>query len=133
MARDTYLGAWHLIPELCIYQQGEAPRSGLYTIEESAGVLRLAVDWVDRAGLAHHVEFGGQPDGSEQTVDTPGLTHMTLTRIDSGTLDSAAFRDGEPVMYARRVAHGDLLSTLQRIRTPAGEVSIFQVYRRAPG
>jgi len=128
---DTYLGSWQLIPELCNYQQGEAPRSGLYVIAESAGALRLTVDWVDRAGLEHHIEFGGLPDGSEQKVDTPGLTHMTLTRVDSRTLDSAAYLGGERVMYARRVAHANLLSTLQRMRTPAGEVSIFQVYRRA--
>ncbi len=130
MNTDTYLGSWELIPELCIYERGEAPASALYTVTESEGVISISIDWIDREGEKHHIEFGGVPDGSPQSSEAPGITHMTLTRLNSSTLDSAAYNGNEQTMYARRMAHDDLLSTLQRISTDDGEFSVFQVYRR---
>jgi hypothetical protein len=132
MHTDTYLGTWDLIPELCIYEQGEAPRSGVYTIGESEGVVSISMSWTDAEGEQHAIEYGGLPDGSEHPLEAPDLTHMTLTRIDSSTLDSAAYKGEDQMMYARRTAHDDLLTTLQRIKTEDdGSVSIFQVYSRS--
>ena len=131
MSIEAYLGTWELIPELCIYEQGEAPQTGIYRITQTDGVVSISIDWLDRENVEHHVEFRGVPDGSEMPTEVPGLTHMTLTKINSSTLDSAAYNGEQRIMYARRVAHGNLLSTLQRITTDAGSISIFQVYRRA--
>lgn len=106
------------------------PRSGRYTIEESERIVSISIDWQDREGQAHHIEFCGVPDGSDQPSEAPGFTHMTLTRVNSSTLDSTAYNGQTRTMYARRVAHGDLLSTLQQITTDDGYISNFQVYER---
>lgn len=130
MKPDTFLGTWALIPELCIYEEGVAPKSGIYEIKERNNQVEISVNWTDSEGQAHAIEFGGAADGSDLPADAPGVTHMTLTRIDEHTLDSAAFNQDAQIMYARRVANDSLLTTWQRIDVPGGQNSIFQVYRR---
>ena len=131
MESDLYIGEWELIPELCVYEQGSAPRSGTYSISDVAGITTIFIDWTDQAGEEHHIEYAGPADGSSQPTEAPGLTRMTLTRISENTLDSAAYNGDDEILYARRTAHGDLLSTYQRTYVGGERTSIFQVYRRA--
>jgi len=133
VSTDAYLGKWELIPELCIYDRGEAPTRGLYTIAEAAGVVSISISWIDVEGEEHSISFSGASDGSPQSTSAPGLTHMTISRMSANTLDSAAFNGEDQTMYARRVAHDNLLSTLQRITSENGTFSIFQVYKRIAG
>ena len=132
MDSDLYLGRWRLLPELCLYQHGDVPRSGRYEISAADGNLSIAISWVDAQGNPQETEFGGAPDGSINELGAPGIT-FSLTRIDSATLDSAAFQDGVEVAYARRCAamDGSLLATVQTGTTPEGQAfRNFQVYRR---
>jgi hypothetical protein len=131
MHTDTYLGTGELIPELCIYEQGEAPQQGEYTIAEADGTFLILISWTDAQNDKHSIEFSGAPDGSNYPTEAPGLTHMTLTRVSPGILDSAAYNEEVQMIYARRIAHDNLLSIWQRINTDNGSISIFQVYRRA--
>lgn len=132
---DRYLGAWELVPELSLYEAGQPPASGRYTIElREDGKLMLKVQWQQATGDApRETAFGGAPDGSPQHL--PGMPgSFSLTRLDAYTLDSSAFSDGRRVAYARRVASHDgaLLSVLQEQVAPDGKrTRNFQVYRRA--
>jgi hypothetical protein len=72
-------------------------------------------------------------DGSWQPVSGPGSETYTLSRIDEFTLDSAAFRAGASIGYARRVASrdGGLLVVVQDgAREDGQKFRNFQVYRR---
>lgn len=82
--------------------------------------------------------FEGPPDGSRQTLpsdDPRSASQVTfsLTRVDSRTLDSRAFRDDVEIAYARRVVSedGDLLAIVQEGSRPDGDrFRNFQLYRR---
>lgn len=129
-----YLGLWHLIPELSIYEQGEPPVSGTYHITESDGVVAFSIDWTAPGGTPNSMAFSGPLDGAKHPADLPGLSHVSYTHIDEWTLDSAAFADDRQMMHARRRASkdGTLLAVVQRIRIPDGAmISNMQVYRRA--
>ena len=132
---DRYLGAWDLVPELSLYEAGEPPTSGRYTIElREDGRLMLKVRWQQSTGDApREIAFGGPADGSPQhRSDMPSFS---LTRVDAHTLDSSALSDGRVVAYARRVASRDgaLLSVVQEHVSADGKrTRNFQVYRRAP-
>ncbi|HKE97008.1 MAG TPA: hypothetical protein VKB34_22055 [Povalibacter sp.] len=136
---DAYIAVWELIPELSLYQAGDAPASGRYEIAEAAGRIEFRVQWTDSSGAAFAMSFGGPADGSAQSLPTrPGSPAtapdtMTIARIDRQTLDSEAFAKGQRVAYARRkVSHdGSLLSVVQEAALPDGRsVRNFQVYRR---
>ncbi|HEX7120987.1 MAG TPA: hypothetical protein VF178_01365 [Gemmatimonadaceae bacterium] len=137
MSSDRYLGTWHLIPELSLYAAGTPPQSGTYSITEaSGGTLTLRVVWRMPGDASEHAtEFGGRADAVPIPIPhEPGMPDaFTLTRIDAGTLDSAALRDGEQVAYARRAVteDGSLMAVVQEYLTPNGQrVRNFQVYRR---
>lgn len=85
----------------------------------------------------HSTEFGGRADAVPISLPAaPGMPDaFTRTRIDAGTLDSAALRGGEQVAYARRVVteDGSLMAVVQEHVAPNGQrLRNFQVYRRAP-
>ena len=133
MQDDLFLGRWRLIPELCLYESGDVPLAGLYTIHElSPGLLHLSIEWTAADGTPQQTEFSGPADGSRQSLDGPGVTAFSMTRVGPAVLDSAAFSDEDEVMYARRSvsADGQLLSTVQAARSGDGSIRNFQVYRR---
>lgn len=134
-ATDLYIGTWRLVPELCLYQHGEHPASGIYEIGVKADEITVGISWRDAEGNTHEITYGGIPDGRPRETDAPGATHFSMTRVNSRVLDSAAFADGRQVAFARRAASSDgsLLATVQRGSTASGEMfSNFQVYRRDP-
>jgi len=132
MNTDKYSGTWLLIPELCIYQSGEPPFEGTYTISVNSGGISFSIVWKDRSGKDHELHFGGLLDGIKHPSQAPGITDVSYERIDERTLDSTAFNLDKIVMYARRVASSDgaLLAISQVIYVDEGVFSNFQVYRR---
>lgn len=128
----SYLGHWQLVPELCIYQQGEPPASGLYEIAEDGEQIVISIKWETAAGETQSASFAGPPTGEQLPIEAPGVSHLSISHVDELTLDSAAYLDGKEIMYARRAvsSQGDLLSTVQTLHGEAGSVSNFQVYRR---
>ena len=155
---DNYIGTWTLVPELCIYEEGQAPLSGIYRISQSDGHVRISIDWEAPDGSAHQIEFGAPNDGTRQpsgapgvasadapgvasagapgvaSADAPGVSHLSITRVSPLILDSSAYAGADEVAaYARRLASQDglLLSTIQVGRRADGtSFRNFQVYRR---
>jgi hypothetical protein len=133
-----YLGEWELIPELSLYASGNPPALGRYIIAQvGEDQLALEVRWRmpgdtdDRS-----TRFGGAADGSRIALppSDAGPDAFSLTHVDDHTLDSAAFRAGIRLAYARRAvsANGALLAVVQEHLDAAGSpVRNFQLYRRA--
>lgn len=134
----TYIGEWELIPELSLYASGVPPVAGRYTIAR-VDHQQLALDVVWRMpedSADKSTRFGGIADGTRVTLPASerGPDAYSLTHVDEGTLDSAAYRGTVRLAYARRVvsADGTLLAVVQEALTPDGTPARnFQVYRRA--
>lgn len=135
---DRYYGTWDLIPELSLYEFGPVPASGTYTIEPAEVGVRIRMSWtLTPDGPESHTEFAGTTDGSTQILDSGKAAGspvtFSLTRLDSRTLESRAFRGEEEFAFARRVVshEGDLLAIVQEGRHRDGtRFRNFQVYRR---
>ncbi len=46
---ELYLGSWELIPELCLYEKGNAPCSGTYGFDLHQAQHIKMVFWFDRS------------------------------------------------------------------------------------
>ena len=133
LAPDRFLGRWQLLPELCLYEFGSVLVSGEYRISREDRIIRIIMEWTMADGIKQTATFGARDDGSWRPDEGPGAETYTLTRIDQNTLDSAAFRAGASIGYARRVASNDgtLLVVVQDGARENGEkFRNFQVYRR---
>lgn len=133
---DLYLGSWELVPELSLHEFGPLPAGCDYELAERDGEVRVGMRWtLEPGGEELRQEFGGPADGSRLPLDESGAVSFSLTRVDARTLESRAFRGGEELAFARRVASrdGDLLAIVQEGRRPdGGTFRNFQVYRRRP-
>jgi len=137
--RDQYkdfLATWILIPESCRYEQGEAPRSGSYRIEErDDGQLVFALEWTDAEGKTHEVTFAGAPDGQRQPFEGGNLADaLSVSAISPRELRSSAFYRGKECMVAQRQldATGQAMRVVQVVRFDNGtSLSNVAVYRRA--
>jgi acetyl esterase/lipase len=129
----AHAGTWQLVPEVCIYQSGEAPRDGTYVIALQAGRADFTIAWTTQAGEAHHAAFGGWMDGSRQPVAEGSPAEFSI-ESSGDSLDSAVWLNGERIAFARRrvSADGALLSTVQEgIDSSGNAYRNFQVYRRS--
>ena len=104
MEINTYLGEWSLVPELSIYQTGDAPASGRYVIRDAGEQLEFEIYWTDGAGENHEIAYSGIPDGKKYTSEAPGVSHVMFERISEQLLDSTAYDGDDVLMYARRAA-----------------------------
>jgi len=131
--KRIYLGTWILVPELCLYEEGNPPVSGIYRISQLDGDVRISIDWEAQDGMKHQIEFQAPDSGAKQPSNNPGTSHFSITRVSPLILDSHAYAGEEEVAYARRRASGDglLLATVQAGRRANGRsFRNFQVYRR---
>ncbi len=134
----SYIGEWELIPELSLYASGLPPAAGRYTIARADdGQLALEVIWRMPGDTADRsTRFGGTADGSRVALPASelGPDAYSLTHVDEGTLDSAAYRGTTRLAYARRVVSADrtLLAVVQETLAHDGTpLRNFQLYRRA--
>lgn len=132
MSNEKYNGQWILIPELCIYQNGEPPASGSYEIQTGETDTHFKIEWTDQSGVSHSVNFSGTADGDKYESDTPGVTHVIYEKISDMILDSTAFDGDKVLLYARRVAslNGELLAVSQVAHAEGGNFTNIQIYRR---
>lgn len=129
---DLFLGHWHLIPELCQYQDGHPPKSGAYVISTDGADVNFVIDWTDEHGKEHHLSHGGAMDGSVIAL-ADGRIEVSYTRIDQLRLDSASYFDGRETSYVHRKASLDgALMVVLTVHHHKDERSTrnFQVYRR---
>ena len=131
---DRFLGAWILVPESCDYQQSEPPRSGTYSIEETADGLRFDMSWVDDEGEAHTASFSAAADGKPAPFDGGDLADaLSVTLVSSRELNSSAFWRGKERMVAQRQLDegGNAMRVVQLVRLPDGTtLANTSVYRR---
>jgi hypothetical protein len=138
---DRFLGTWMLVPELCLYESGPVPASGVYEIAQRDGVVEFGVRWtMEAGGQEFSATFAGPSDATAQSLPLPdGAPQGTpdglrITRVNASTLDSEALVGDSVVAYARRAASSDgaLLAVVQESRSGGGRgPRNFQVYRRA--
>jgi hypothetical protein len=131
--RSGYIGAWVLVPELSLYEEGNPPMRGVYQIAQLDEGVRISIDWVAQDGSKNQIAFQAPDDGVKQPSNGPGASHLSITRVSPLILDSRAYMEKEEVAYARRRVSDDglLLSTVQVVRRADGtSFRNFQVYRR---
>lgn len=135
---STYIGTWHLVPELSIYELGVAPACCTYTITATSTCVQIHVQWqTEFGGQPQEVRFGGPIDGKERPLfeaDESGLKTLVLSSPSLNKLDSTVYERGVVVASARRVASWDgaLLAIAQEQTDATGATRrSFQVYRRA--
>jgi hypothetical protein len=102
-----FLGTWALLAEASVYEQGDPPRSGTYTLSKDGDALHFAVAWTDNAGQARTVEFSMVPDGLRRPLEDPAASSGSLTFVDAQTLDSSVFQGDVLVAHARRTLEED--------------------------
>ncbi len=130
--KRSYLGTWILVPELCLYEEGNPPICGVYRISQLEDDVRISIDWKAQDGSKHQIEFQGPDSGVRRPSSTPGVSYFSITRVSPFILDSHAYVGEEQVAYARRRVSEDglLLATVQVGRRPNGTTfHNFQVYR----
>ena len=129
-----FLGDWELIPETCIYEQGVAPVSGRYRIEERDGALVFHMAWKDAEGEKHEYSFSGIPDGVPRDFNGGELADsLSVTAVSKLELSSSAFYAGRELMLATRslIDDGLYLDIRQIVRLPDGtEPCNFSRYKR---
>jgi hypothetical protein len=132
-AYAAFLGTWALIPETCVYEQGQPPLAGTYRIEADDGLLRFTIEWGDIAGTSHQVTFGGRPDG----IATPfaggdAVDSMAITLVSPRDLRTSAYWRGQERMVAQRQldAVGNAMRVTQLVRfgdgTSAANVAVYR-------
>jgi hypothetical protein len=131
---DPFLGIWQLIPEKSIYKQGELPIGGNYTIEIHGDGYLITMQWETFYGAWSELSYHAIPDGQDHHYDNPHIADtISMTRIDSLTLDSDMKIRDRVVDHTRRVLSDDLreMTVVQSGLLPEGGMfKNLSVYRR---
>lgn len=132
-----FLGRWELIEGSCVYEQGEPPLHASYVIREQDGELAFEMRWLDATGERHETSFSARPDGARVPLPDGQLADALATVIVSdGELTTTAYRDGNPLMVARRTLSDSRkqMSVSQSVRLPDGSMPTnWSTYRRVTG
>jgi hypothetical protein len=135
IAKPIYTGTWILLPELCLYQEGQPPTRGVYTIVQCGSAVEFSIDWTALDGSSHTISFGGPVDGSTQPIEAQPGAELSIAAISPLILDSTVRAGSRVVAYARRCVSNDgqLLATVQEgYRADGSTYRNLQVYRRQP-
>ena len=130
---NSFAGRWHLVPELCQYQDGHPPLSGEYEISCTKTDVSLKTSWVDEHEKPHELTYGGPMDGTV-TAMGGGKIETSFTRVDEYRLDSSSYFDGRETSYAhRKVSEDGTLMVVVMVHHHKTDRSTrnFQIYRRA--
>jgi hypothetical protein len=131
---DPFLGLWQLIPEKSVYEHGEPPIGGNYTIEIQGDGYLIHMQWETFYGAWSEMSYTAVPDGQDHHYDDPVVADsISMTRIDEHTLDSDAKKGDSVVAHARRTLSDDLreMTVVQSGISPEGDTfRNLSVYRR---
>ena len=88
IAQDGWVGVWKLNAAKSKSQGGPLPKSITIRMDDLAGGVKVANDWVNSVDIPSHMEFSAKYDAKEVAVEglPPGST-VALTRIDALKLD----------------------------------------------
>jgi hypothetical protein len=132
---DPFIGTWVLDPAQSKYELGTPPKSGTYILEPDGEGLKISMTWETAEGQNVEVSYFGIPDGKNYPYeDNPAVVDaMSMTRVDVNTLDSTAQKDGQVILYARRVLSegGTVMTVTQSGLTPdGGQYSNVSAYNK---
>jgi hypothetical protein len=131
---SNFLGTWILIPESCVYEQGDPPRAGTQTIEERDGKLVFVIGWTAADGRSDEVRLEGVPDGQPRPFAGGELADaIAVSPVSPRDLRVSAFRGGVELMVAQRQLDdtGTAMRVTQLVRFPDGTyASNRAVYRK---
>lgn len=100
---SQFIGSWILIPESCVYEQGEAPQHGEYEISEAGKELRIVMRWIESSGETQEFSLVGKPDGQRHPFAVGKLVdEIQLECPSNRELTSRAYYQGELLMTAQR-------------------------------
>ena len=122
---DQFIGTWQLQPELSVYEFGDPPAEGLYTIRAGNDTYLFEIAWKTAANQSFSAAFSGIPDGEQYPYEDPRVAEaLSLTRVDDLTLDSETFKGGSQVAHARRelLEDGRVMRVTQSGCSPDGTV-----------
>jgi hypothetical protein len=132
--RDPFLGIWQLIPEKSVYEKGNPPNDGTYTIEVHGDGYLVTMQWKTFDGTWTEMSYTSTPDGQDHPYGDPNVADtISMTRIDYHTLDSDAKKAGHVTAHARRILSDDLrkMTVIQSgPRSEGGTFKNLSVYRR---
>lgn len=118
-----FIGHWVMDPGQNLYEQGEPPRSGSYTIRQDEDQLHFTMKWESHEGEALEMSFAGVPDGSLQPYNGGALAdHLSLSAPSPFELNSSAYLNGVELMIAERQLAADQQSMVikQTVILPDG-------------
>ena len=101
---------------------------------ENEGV-KVTMIWKTAEDQSVVMSYFGIPDGKDYPYeDNPALADaMSMTRVDAHTLDSTTKKDGQVILYARRMLSegGTVMTVTQSGPTPdGGQYSNVSVYNK---
>jgi len=121
---DRQVGTWTLNVAKSKYSPGPAPKSGTLKIEAQENGLKVTLDGIDAEGKATHVEFAPKYDGKDYpATGLPNADTISLSRIDTNTIEALAKKEGKVVMTTRSVVSkdGKTRTTTQTGKNPMGQ------------
>lgn len=135
---DRFLGQWRLIPDKCIYDVGEPPSEGIYTLTQgSDGPTHVDIDikWKSAKGddmsYNYHIHTDATP--VIQTFNGQDLRVVSHIDIDGNILKSTSSTlDGKVVMEATRelIQHGSKLEVIMLTHVGDAIRKVYQLYDR---
>jgi hypothetical protein len=140
---SRFIGQWRLDPAQSVYEFGQPPASGSYTIEFDGQQIHFTIEWTTADGQDMCVLVDAIPDGLDHPYTGPAADAICYTLVDASTLDSTAKKivtdangekQGQVVATARRVLSddGSSMRITQSGNTPDGKhFDNVSVYRRA--
>ena len=122
-----------MIPESCLYEQGDAPLRGTYGISARDESLEFVIDWLDGKG-EHQQRYAIIPDGVARPFAGGDLIdEMKLAVVsDRELLLSGIWRGKERMIVQKQLDESlQAMRVTQLIRLPMGDSPAnVSVYRR---
>jgi hypothetical protein len=96
----------------------------LYTVSSDGDRYHFGIAWRTVDGQRFETGYSGIPDGRQHAFEDPQAADaLSLTRVDSSTLDSASFKGETRLAHARRelLEDGRIMRVTQSGQSPGGK------------
>ena len=94
----NFLGSWQLFPEKGVYESGDRPKSGIYTIEakENRHQLSISHNWVSIENRGYSSQYGLLADGELHPFENNELADaVQVVFNDSISFEIHFYRGGQ--------------------------------------
>jgi hypothetical protein len=133
---EAFCGTWSLLPEKSWHQFGAPAQKAQYQIRHKGEHIEITSEWTTFDGHKFGTTNHFVPDGQNYPYANSGIADTVSTLFtDEGTLDITSAKDGEVVLFARKVLSEDgrHMTVTQTGRTKQGtSFSNISVYKKMP-